>query len=318
MKPASILVDLSSPEDRFLPEGPRVIQLKGREALAWVNIQRSATATAGDIHVLYTDKQEHQVFPQEKRPGFILPTDRENTLFVGMEKQIGTIDLNDNQFVPLATIEDESTRTIINDGEVLPGGHAILFGTKDLQFSEPIGHLYLYNLEDRSLRVVADGQTCSNGKVIHAAQSGFTVYDIDTPTRQVREYHLDVAAGKLQYQRTAIDLGKLPGFPDGMVDAGDDSVIVAIYQSAVTPNGAAHRFSLKTGELIESWEIPGSPRVTCPLIWERQGQVKLVVTTADEGMAPEVAAVAPHAGSLFIADTSLKSIPATEFVRLKS
>src|SRR5262245_19773831 len=173
-----------SEADRFLPEGPREVTVEGRPALAWVNIQTAPDATGGDIHVRFW-AGEHRTYAQSRRPGFLFPTDRPNTLFVGREKEVGLLNLTTNHFSPLAAIEDTSPRTIINDGEIVPGGRAIVSGTKDVRFADPIAHLYLFTIEDRQLSVLADGQTCSNGKVFARDTDGLVLFDIDTPRKNV-------------------------------------------------------------------------------------------------------------------------------------
>ena len=79
----------------------------------------------------------------------------------------------------------------------MPGGRAVVFGTKDVRFADPIAHLYLYTLDDNRLTVLADGQICSNGKVFAADDGGLILYDIDTPRKVVARYRLDVAARTL-------------------------------------------------------------------------------------------------------------------------
>src|SRR5437868_2754692 len=117
---ARVLVAPDDEEDRFLPEGPRVVTLDGREALVWVNIQTAPDATRGTIHLRYFDDAEQGVWNLQDRPGFVLPTDRPGTLFVGMGKRVGLLELETNEFHPLATIPDDHPRTIINDGEAVP------------------------------------------------------------------------------------------------------------------------------------------------------------------------------------------------------
>jgi sugar lactone lactonase YvrE len=249
------------------------------------------------------------------RPGFVFPTDRPATVLVGCEKTVGLYDLRSGRWQPLATIPDENPRTIINDGEIVPGGRAVVFGTKDVRFQDPIAHLYLYTLDDSRLTVLADGQLCSNGKVFHADDRGLILYDIDTPTKVVARYRLDVAARTLTADGVAVDLRGEAAFPDGMVDAGDGTVIVAFYNPAVVPAGRAGRYRLDTGELVEEWTTPGSPRVTCPLLVE-SGGVKLLLTTATEGMPAADRERCPNAGCLFLADTRLTTVPTAEVVRL--
>jgi sugar lactone lactonase YvrE len=314
---ARVLFAPTAEPQRFLPEGPREVVHRGQRAIAWVNIQTAADADAGELHFWYPDDKRHEVVPVPGRPGFLIPTDRPDTYFLGMTKEVGLFHVPSGRWQPLATIPDDSPRTILNDGEALPGGRAVVFGTKDEKFADPIAHLYLFTLDDCKLTVLADGQTCSNGKVFAAEDGGLVLYDIDTPRRFVVRYQLDLQFRTLEDRGVAVDLRKVDGFPDGMVDCGDGTVIVAFYEPDPLPAGRAGRYRLGTGELVEEWLTPGSPRVTCPLLFEQNG-VKLILTTAVEGMPPEMRARCPNAGCLFVADTTLAAAPSGEVVRVGS
>jgi sugar lactone lactonase YvrE len=251
------------------------------------------------------------------RPGFLLPLATENQALVGLDKELRLVDLWEGTWSePLARIPEDDPRTIINDGAAVPGGKAIVFGTKDTKFKDPIAHLYLYTVDDNRISVLADRQTCSNGKVIAADARGLVLYDIDTPTRKVARYRLDVAARTVTPDGTALDLSGEVGFPDGMVGCGDGTVVAAFYNPDFAAAGRAVRFDLATGQAVEEWTTPGSPRVTCPLLAKRPEGVKLILTTAVEGMPAEMRAKCPGAGSVFVADTRLADCPAPELVRL--
>ena len=142
-------------EDRFLPEGPRSVTLDGREAVAWVNIQTAADARSGAIFARFWDTGEVRRFDLPDRPGFFLPTDRPDTLLVGAGKRLLLFNPLTGATEVLATIPDADPRTIINDGEVAPGGGAVVFGTKDVNFADPVGHLYWFNLRGRRLTTLA-------------------------------------------------------------------------------------------------------------------------------------------------------------------
>ena len=309
---AKVYIDFTEEDDRFLPEGPRWMTIQGRPALVWVNIQLDAAATDGDLHVHFpgTDGSDDASVGCPGRPGFLLPLAEDDRALVGVDKDLRLVDLAEALWSePLATIPDRHPRTIINDAEIVPGGNAVVFGTKDTQFKEPIAHLYLYTVEDNRISVLADRQTCSNGKVFATDDRGLILYDIDTPTRTVVRYRLDVAARTATPDGAALDLSGQPGFPDGMCDCGDGTVIVAFYNPDPVEAGRAVRFDLATGAAVEEWTTPGSPRVTCPLLVKRQEGVKLLLTTATEGMPAEMRAKCPTAGCLFIADTQLADCP---------
>jgi sugar lactone lactonase YvrE len=101
-----------------------------------------------------------------------------------------------------------------------------------------------------------------------------------------------------------------------MRGCGDGTAIIAFYNPEPVAEGRAVRFDLATGRTIEEWTTPGSPRVTCPLLVKRPDGVKLILTTATEGMPAEMKAACPEAGNLFIADTKLADCPAQELVRI--
>lgn len=303
-------------EDGFLPEGPRAVTLDGREAVMWVNIQTAPDATTGALHVRFWDDGEQGVWNLTGRPGFVLPTDKPGVIFVGMGKEVGTLTLETNEFRPLGRIPDANPRTIINDGEAGPGGRTVVFGTKDTQFKDPVAALYLFALTDGGITRLADRQTCSNGKAFTRDARGPVLLDIDTPTRTVARYRSEVGLRTVQPDGVALDLHNQAGSPDGMCDCGDGTVIVAFYNPDAVPVGRAVRFSLATGEAVEEWTTPGSPRVTCPLLVRRPDGVKLILTTATEGMPAGVRDMCHTAGNLFIADTTLSDCPSPEFVRL--
>lgn len=313
--PATVLLSPTIEADRFLPEGPRTVLVEGRPALAWVNIQTAADATGGDVHVRFWDG-EHRTYAQACRPGFLFPTDRADTLLVGREKEVGLLHLATNKFHALAAIDDPNSRTIINDGEIVPGGRAVVFGTKDVRFADPIANLYLFTLDDHRITVLADRQTCSNGKVFARDGEGLVLFDIDTPTKTVVRYRLDLDGRRVNDPVVVLDLADRGGFPDGMVGAGDGTVIIAFYNPAPVHAGRAIRFDLRTGSAVEEWTTPGSPRVTCPLLVEHEGAVRLVLSTATEGMPAADRAKCPNAGDLFWAETRIGSAPAAEVVRV--
>jgi sugar lactone lactonase YvrE len=295
----------------YLPERPRVLTGGVCDVVAWINIQAGTDSRHGDIHGVISKFSGDDIMVRcPGRPGFLLPCPGGNRVLLGIDKSLRWFDLLEAEWSePLVTIPDVNPRTIINDAEVVPGGKAIVFGTKDTQFKEPIAHLYLYTVDDNRVSVLADRQVCSNGKVFRTEGDSLILFDIDTPTRKVVRYRLDVAARTATLDGVALELADQIGFPDGMCGCGDGTVIVAFYNPDFAEAGRAVRFDLSSGKAVEVWTTPGSPRVTCPLLVKRPDGVKLILTTATEGMPAEMRAKCPSAGCLFIADTQLKSCP---------
>jgi sugar lactone lactonase YvrE len=102
-----------------------------------------------------------------------------------------------------------------------------------------------------------------------------------------------------------------------MCDCGDGTVIIAFYNPVPIEAGRATRFNLTSSMAMEEWTTPGSPRVTCPLLVKRPDGVKLILTTATEGMPSEMRAKSPNAGCLFIAETQFTDCPGPEIVQLR-
>ncbi|MCS7022229.1 MAG: SMP-30/gluconolactonase/LRE family protein [Gemmataceae bacterium] len=311
----------SQPAEAFLPEGPRWFIWDGQAWIVWVNIQVHPQATHGQILWAPADAPAHyRVVECPGRPGFVLPTEQPGIVLVGMDQALYYLDLATQRWSsPLVVLPSSPPRTTINDGEATPDGQAVVFGTKDLLFREPLGRLYLYHFRQRQLFTLADGQTCSNGKVLRHEADGLILYDIDSPTRQVRRYRLDLIKGSLEDRGIALDLRDWPEFPDGMCAADDTSVIIALYHPGEQTSGRAVRFHLPDARLLEEWETPFSPRVTCPLLFpatgvERTGPIQLLLTTADEGMPPPLRARCTNAGCLFVAETGLQTLPPTPLV----
>ena len=293
---------------RFLPEGPYP---NGGDRLSWVAIQHGANANSGSLNLFDFASGSNQSIDLPGRPGFAFPTNRDGVFVTGMERQIGLFDLNDTSFKPLGDpVERGVTGTVINDAVAFSGG--LIFGCKDLNFAEAKAGLYLWRRADWQTIRLRDDQTCSNGKIVLGDGERVTLLDIDTPTKTVVRYELDVTDGRLSPPEIVVDLRQGNVYPDGMIATPDGaSVIIAFYNPADAAFGEAKQFSLENGQEEAIWRTEKSPRVTCPQLVERDGQIKLILTTADEGMNPEQQATHTNAGALFIGDTNFTSLPET-------
>lgn len=294
-----------SPQHGYLPEGPRVMP-DGR--LLWITIQRGSTgedAEHGTLHTLHLETGEGTAWELPGRPGFALPTDSADVVLLGMERSIGWLDLSAGSFDEIVTdLDGDRDGTIVNDGE--PSTHGIVFGMKDTAFAENKAGLYFLRQHDGELFRLRDDQLCSNGKVVRELDehSGvLELFDIDSPTRLVRRYELDVGAGTLGQPETAIDLTGERGVPDGMVAVpGTDEVVVAMFDPDHAEHGRALRCSLATGDVLAEYRTPGAAQVTCPVWLESNEGTFLLLTTAAEHLSPERLAMQPNAGCLFVVD----------------
>ncbi|MGD0773337.1 MAG: SMP-30/gluconolactonase/LRE family protein [Candidatus Solibacter sp.] len=280
-------------EQRYLPECPRVIS----GSLVWICIQYAADRPRGGINVLDLASRENVHHALPGRPGFFAETGESGVLLLGLERRLVLYDLNRGAVTETLAHLPQDERVIINDGIAIPGG--AIFGTKHLAFSEPVAALYHYDHATRQVRQLLGGQTCSNGKYLH---DGLLV-DIDSQPKTITEYRWD---GGLHALRLIAPPEALPALPDGLRPMpGGKSAIVAYYNPGHVADGMAQEIRLSDGAVLTEFVLPGSPRVTCPEVWELDGAVCVFFTTATEGMPEETRAIAPEAGTIFVAGLAL-------------
>lgn len=307
-EPAELLLDPGSDALRFLPEGPYPL---GIDRFSWVAIQHGPEASFGSIEVYDFASKQSNSYRLPGRPGFAFPTDRGNFV-VGCERAVGIYSPQNGTWSPFVEgVDSEVSGTIINDGVTWDGN--LIFGTKDLEFRTKKAGLYLWRRSDRRLIQLRSDQICSNGKcVLPVDDHVIDLLDIDSPTRQVVRYRIDIKAGTISDPQVVVDLTDDVGVPDGMTMTPDGrSVIISLYNPNPAPLGRTIQVSLATGKIEQTWTSDGSPQATCPQWVNRQGKAVLVITTAVEFMPVERRAASPRAGCLFLVPTDLPWSEAT-------
>ena len=295
----------TSAELRFLPEGPYPL---GGDRISWVAIQHGADAKIGSLNLLDLRTGKNVSYDLPGRPGFAFPCDDGHSFIIGCERSLGVFRPDNGDWKVLCDNIDSAVEgTIINDGVVWQD--CLIFGCKDLKFAEAKAGLYLWNGSQHRLTKLRDDQTCSNGKAVRITSNGtLELIDIDTPTKQVAMYTLDIETGKFGPRRVLVDLTKNTGFPDGAILTPDGSgIIISIYNPEPSEYGETRLYDLASSEIKEVWRTVGSPQATCPQLVEFDGRIVLVITTAVEHMSADRQKKAPHAGSLFIATTEFTS-----------
>ncbi len=301
------LFDSQDESLRFLPEGPYPVD---ENRFSWVAIQHGASAKTGSLNIYDFRTGLNQNFALPGRPGFAFPTDRGNFV-VGCERTVGIFRPTDGSFSPLIEGVDATVDggipggTIINDGVIWNGN--LIFGTKDLEFKTKKAGLYLWRATDRRSIQLRNDQICSNGKVVIPREDGtVTLLDIDSPTRQVVAYRLDIANGQIDSGHVVVDLREDVGVPDGMTITPDGTcVIISLYNPQEAAFGRTIQVRLNDGVIVGEWRTQGSPQATCPQWVNRAGKAVLVITTAVEHMPAERRPGAPKAGALFMVPTEM-------------
>jgi len=255
--------------------------------LVWVSIQYGPEAKDGGINFLDLAARTNVHHHLPGRPGFFVTTEQPGVLLIGLERRLVLYDVAARRITATLAHVPDNPRILINDGIAIPGG--VLFGTKDVQFQEPIAALYRYHFASRELRELLGGQTCSNGKLLR----GSRLIDIDSVPRTITEYLHD---GALERVRLIAPAESLPAIPDGLRPApGGESIVVAFVNLDAGADGLAQQIRIADGVVLTEWIFPGAPRVTCP---EYVHGLGWLFTTAVEGAA------APEAGTIFVGPIS--------------
>lgn len=311
---AKLFFTPGSPELRYLPEGPRLLRNSGqsnRNLLGWVAIQYAADIHRGSYNILDLDSRLNQSFELPGRPGFFAETTKPGTVVLGMDRRLILLDTQTGAVTETGLhLHDAGEDVIINDGMAVPEG--LLFGTKHLQFTQPVAKLYLFEAATRTIRPLVDSQICSNGKFHQADPStgDITLIDTDSNPKLISRYRFTKGFSTLTSSQPVLAPDSLPAFPDGLRPSPDgESILVALFNGEKVASGEALLIGLATGDTMARWTIPEAARVTCPEIFEWNGSVKVLFTTAVEGMTPEHFALAPQAGSFYLADTPFEAVP---------
>ncbi|MEM9643516.1 MAG: SMP-30/gluconolactonase/LRE family protein [Planctomycetota bacterium] len=291
----------ASDELKFLPEGPCALT---DSEFSWVAIQHGMDSTSGSLNRFNLLTNQNQTFELPGRPGFAFPCSGGDRFVVGCERSLGFIDTASGEWTPFCDgVDADVSNTIINDGLVFDDN--LIFGTKDLEFATEKAGLYLFRGSDRQLIRLRNDQICSNGKAIYRDSEGHTrLLDIDSPTRRIVSYPIDVNAGTLGSPTTLIDLTGDPAVPDGAIMTPDGTgVIVSMFLPKAAEFGETRWYDLATGTTRCIWQTAGSPQNTCPALVRHQDRVVLVITTAVENMNGADQAACQNAGRLFMGET---------------
>ncbi len=300
------LLDFPLSDDlMFLPECPYPI---GEGRFSWVGVQHGYESATGSLNLCDLTSGDQRSFELPGRPGFAFPCEATGRFVIGCERSVGFFDIENGSWRPFIDgIDSDVENTIINAGLVYEDN--LIFGTKDLEFATMKAGLYLFRGSDQKLIRLRDDQVCSNGKAMISNADGCRLLDIDSPTRKVVSYQIDIAAGILGPPEVVLDLTSDPAVPDGAILTPDRSgLIVSMFRPEAAEYGETRLYDLSTGQLRCVWQTPGSPQNTCPALVRHDGTIKLIITTAKEHMSSEDQRKCPNAGRLFVAETDFSDL----------
>ena len=263
----------------------------------WVDIE------GRKFHIFDPATGENHTWDVGQRIGTVVP-DQQGNAIVALQDGIYRLRLADGSLELLAQALHDPQRFRFNDGKCDPAGR-FWVGSMPMDGSQETAGLYRMD-HDYTLTRVLDGVTISNGIVWTADHS--TMYYIDTPTMEVREYAFDKKTSEIEFRRVAVTVPQGMGFPDGMSIDKEDKIWIGHWGGS-----AVYRWDPVTGELLAKVKVAAKNVTSCDFGGEHMDQ--LFITTASVGMSEEEREQLPHAGGLFIANPGVKGAKSFFFGR---
>jgi sugar lactone lactonase YvrE len=272
----------------LLGEGP-VWDVSG-ERLYWVDITRQ------EIHHFDPVSGQDACFQLPQAPGS-LAVRQGGGLIVAAGSSFHSFDPESGRLTQIAEVEPNQPQNRFNDGKTDPKGR-FWAGTMHREVVRPTGALYRL---DPSLhwQRMQDGIVCSNG--LAWSPDGRTLYHADTALRRVWAWDFDPEQGAMENRRLFAALTEDQGWPDGAtVDAE------GFYWLAHWDGWRLTRFD-PTGRVERVVKLPVQ-RPTCPA-FGGPGLDVLYVTSARDGLTPEMLSRQPKAGGVFAIEIGIKGLP---------
>ena len=251
-------------------------------------------------HLYYVDIEGHtlirldtqsgveKIWDMDERIGTVVPCQSGDLLCAG-DSGIYRFNPLDGSKISLADPEAEKRPdNRFNDGKCDPGGR---FWAGTISTVKKTGDASLYRLDQSgSLKRMIPGVTNSNGICWDLEKK--LMYYIDTPTQKVTVYDYDLASGKIENSRIAVDFTKfgVEGSPDGMTMDSEGMLWVAMCHG-----GAVLQVNPDTGELLRKVLLPCVETTACTFGGNRLD--RLFVTTGIHKTLEEAGA-----GHVFVVD----------------
>ena len=177
-----------------------------------------------------------------------------------------------------------------NDGKLDPQGR-FWCGSTTYALKEPVGQLYRVD-QNGTVSNVLGGLTLANG--LDWDKDAGLFYFIDTMTHRVDVFDYDAIPGDISNRRTAFEVPKDFGIPDGMTRDSSGRLWVACW-------GGSHvvAFDPYTGRPVAEVRVPTQLTSSCSIGPDHR---TLYITTARLNLSAETFANEPLAGSVFRAE----------------
>jgi sugar lactone lactonase YvrE len=223
---------------------------------------------------------------------------KDDELILGFQGGIGRFNMASEKLEWLLDLDKEREDIRCNDGTCDRSGR-LWIGTLQMEFKKGAGALYLVEKDLNVQKKISD-VTISNG--IAWSRDNSKMYFIDTPTQKVESYHYEEESGNIIYEKTAINIPKELGSPDGMTIDEEGMLWIGHYGGF-----GVYRWNPSTGELLEKISLPVPNVTSCSFAGEALDH--LFITTARENLSAEELEKYPESGSVFCTRMPVKGVP---------
>lgn len=272
-----------------LGEGP--VWDAARGVLWWVDSEAGVVfrgTVDGDVVTLIERREVGE------KVGSVAPA-ADGGLLVAGERHVQVLDPT-GTVVERIRVIDDAVHSRLNDSACDPRGR-FLVGSIRLDGRSRQETLISIDA-DRTVRVVADGITVSNG--IGFSPEGTTMYHVDSRPGEVLAYDYDLDSGSASGRRLVLESS---GTPDGLAVDAHGNLWIAFFRESLV------RCLSPSGAILQEIEVPVA-HPTCPEFVGAQLD-RLVITTALLRMTDLERAASPDSGAIHLADPGVRGLPAT-------
>ena len=261
-----------------------------RQRLLFVDIMR------GHLHVFDPVEGLDHVIDVGRPVGAVACTMRGDWV-VAAAQGFYRIDPDTERVTPLAEAAPGRPDVRMNDGYVDAAGN-FWAGTLSLNRTPERGALYRLDPTGRVVTML-EPVTTSNG--IDWSPDGRLMYYVDTGTRRVDVFDVDLPSGQLTNRRTFVDLQGEKGRPDGLIVDSEGGVWVALWRG-----GSVRRYR-PDGRLDRTIDLPVDLVTKCA--FGGADLSELYITTAWIDLSAEERQRQMEAGGLFRVTPGVRGQP---------
>lgn len=265
------------------------------DRLYWIDVRETPAIHAIDLR---TGDEHH--WPMAEDIGSIALTTRSD-LVAGLRSGFFFFDPGTGTLTPIVDPEPDKPHNRANDGKCDPSGR-FWCSTMNPESGLAEGALYVLEGDLHCTRMHGDYFT-PNG--LAWSLDGSTMYFADTRRGTIYAFAFDAASGTLGERRVLVDLGGVPGGPDGATIDADGGL-----WSAQVDGGCLIRYDAQ-GRMERVVRLPVSRPTACA--FGGADYRKLFVTTSTRTLGDAQRRAEPLAGRLLVLDVGFSGLPPVPF-----